>query len=298
VADPPSSDRPPIRRNAHVRRGQTAHARLAAADERDAIAADRDAAAATRDEVAAKRFQAATQHAAASALDSARVINASERIIRAAGQRKRDARIRAEAEQQDAMAASDRRIAAQDREQAAFARIHALVDRELLADALAHTEVDPLTNARTRAAGLADLDRERLCCQRTGRSLVVAYVDVIGLKTLNDTQGHRAGDDLLILVVDLLKQQLRSYDLIIRLGGDEFLCAMTAMALPDVRQRLSHVAALLEATPGHAAIRTGFAELAPGDTTSGLIARADDQLLGRPHADHAPRADPRRPTVV
>jgi diguanylate cyclase (GGDEF)-like protein len=50
---------------------------------------------------------------------------------------------------------------------------------------------------------------------------VVAYVDVIGLKTLNDSAGHSAGDKLLQHVVALIKKHLRSYDLIIRMGGDE-----------------------------------------------------------------------------
>jgi diguanylate cyclase (GGDEF)-like protein len=280
--------------DARVRREQSAQARLAAADERDVVSVARDVAATRRDEVAAARSRAGVRRTA-TAGGGARPVSASERIIRAAGQRKREARIRAEVAQQGAMASRDRRIAAQDREQAAFERLHALVDRERLADALAATELDPLTGARTRAAGLTDLDREVACCQRTGRSLVVAYVDVIGLKELNDTKGHRAGDDLLALVVALLKTQLRSYDLIVRLGGDEFLCAMTAMTVHDVRRRFADLAGPLAAASGGAAIRTGFAALGPGETAAALIARADGQLIARPHATHVPRTHPRSP---
>ena len=202
----------------------------------------------------------------------------------------------AQAAEQSAFADQDRRVAAQDRERAAGERLRALVDRELRADALADAQVDTLTGARMRAAGLADLEREVLCCHRTSRSLVVAYVDVVGIKTRKDTAGHGAGDDLLVRVVALLKQHLRSYDLIIRLAGDEFLCATTGVPLPELRRRFVRLAARLAAAPGAGSIRPGFAALAPGDTTRALIARAERQLIGRSHNDRAPRLGPRTPS--
>ncbi|HVF79280.1 MAG TPA: diguanylate cyclase [Solirubrobacteraceae bacterium] len=210
-------------------------------------------------------------------------MSVSEHIIRAAGHRKRANRDHAEVAEQSALAFADRRIAAHDRELAACERLHALVDRELLADALANAEVDPLTRCAHTGGGtgLADLDRELLCCHRTGRGLVVVYVDVVGLKVVNDTEGHHAGDELLVRMVAMLKQHLRSYDLIVRLGGDEFLCVMSGVALPEVRRRFIRIAAMLADAPRGAAIRTGFAELAPADSTASLIARADEQMIGR-----------------
>lgn len=286
---PPGEPRAERRRNALDRRGQSAQSRLAAADVRDASADARDVAAAARDEVATARQRALTLRLAGSRTDGEAVTSASEWIIRAAGSRKRADRMRADSAVQGAFALHDRQDAAQDREQAARERLHALVDREVLADALADAEVDPLTGARMRAAGLADLDRELLCCNRTGRALVVAYVDVVGLKALNDREGHGAGDDLLVGVVTLLKQHLRAYDLIIRVGGDEFLCAMTGLGLHEAKQRFDQIAEVLARAPGGASIRAGFAELADGDTTVELIARADGQLIGRAHDPHTPR---------
>jgi diguanylate cyclase (GGDEF)-like protein len=270
-----------IRQRTTRLRGQTAQVRLHAADKRDAIAEARDVAALARDHAADARSLAMAQRDAAyQQEDGARALNGAEIVIRAAGQRKRAAERRALAAEQRTMAAEDRQAAAQDREQAARERLRALVDREALARQLAIAETDPLTGARARAAGLADLDHELDRCRRTGNVLVVAYVDVVGLKTVNDTAGHGAGDVLLKHVVALLREHLRSYDLIIRLGGDEFLCAMSNMTLPDARQRFSAIAVALAAAPDAAAIRTGFAALSPEEPAAALIARADSDLIG------------------
>ncbi len=79
-------------------------------------------------------------------------------------------------------------------------RRRALADREALARALAVTEND----ARTRAAGLTDLDHELDRRRRTSGALTVAYIDVVGLKRVNDAEGHPAGDELLKGVVALI----------------------------------------------------------------------------------------------
>jgi diguanylate cyclase (GGDEF)-like protein len=275
------------RQRASDRRDQSPQARLHAADERDVIAHSRDLAALTRDQVSdARTLKLAQRHAADENDNDARAVTGSEVIVLAAGQRKRAARRRVQAAEQDARAADDRHSSAEDREQAAFERVHALVDRELLANALAVAANDPLTGARARAAGLAELDRELDRCRRTGGQLVVAYVDVVGLKALNDSEGHAAGDELLKRVVTLIKEQLRSYDLIIRVGGDEFVCAMSNITLLDARQRFNDVAATLTAAAEAGAIRSGLAQLTTHETAAQLTARADSELIDRPHTNH------------
>jgi len=179
-----------------------------------------------------------------------------------------------------------REAGAADRELAARERLHALVDREILADQLAVADNDPLTGARTRAAGLTDLGREIERCRRSGGELVVAYVDVVGLKNLNDTQGHEAGDELLTTAVRILREHLRPYDLVIRLGGDEFLCAMPGMPAIEARERFAVIAGALTAAHSAAEVRTGFAALKPGDGVTELIARADGRMLDGRSADH------------
>jgi diguanylate cyclase (GGDEF)-like protein len=261
-------------------RDQTAETRLAAADKRDLIADARDVAALARDDAAdARRLMTSQRNGDHAQEDGANALTAADGLVRAAEQRKRDEQLRTLAAEQHALAAEDRHAAAQDREQGARERRHALVDREALARQLTITETDPLTGARARAAGLTDLDHELDRCRRTGNMLVVAYSDVVGLKTVNDTQGHGAGDELLKRVVALMKAHLRSYDLVIRLAGDEFLCVMSNMTLLEARERFRAIGTALADAPSPAAIASGFAALAAGQAAAELIACADKELI-------------------
>ena len=219
--------------------------------------------------------------------DYARAVTGAEIVMRAGEQRKRAGEFRAQAAEHRAQAARDREAAATDREQGARDRRQALADREALARALAITEID-LTGARTRAAGLCDLDHELDRARRTGSTLVV-YVGAVGLKRLNDSEGHDAGDRVLKCVVALIAEHLRPYDLIVRLAGDVFLCAMSNMTLPDARQRFSAIAGALAATSEAGALRPGFAELTGDETAAELIARADSQMIHSRSDTDAPR---------
>jgi diguanylate cyclase (GGDEF)-like protein len=282
-----------IRRGTARRREQTAQARLDAGAKRDATAHARDLAALARDRAADARDLALAQLDAAAEQElDARVRTGVDVLISAAGQRKRAAQDRARAAEQRVLAADDRSRAARDREEGARGRRRALADRKALTRQLAIAETDPLTAARTRAAGLIELERELDRAQRTSGRLVVAYVDVVGLKALNDSEGHSAGDELLKGVVALIRAHLRSFDLMVRLGGDEFLCAMSNLTLPDARQRFSVIAAALAAAPGYRAITTGFAELTADDTVTKLIARADGELMAIRRCNRESRPDP------
>ena len=185
----------------------------------------------------------------------------------------------------DGFTKEDRATSAADRELAAHERLRARADRELLARQLSASEVDTLTGARTRAAGLGDLDRELARCTRTGVSLVVAYADVVGLKRRNDSAGHLAGDQLLARVARLMMEHVRPYDLVVRLAGDEFLCAMSGMTLRHARRRFEALSTALADPPHAGAITTGFAELTGGDTAAALIGRANDELCERRRGD-------------
>jgi GGDEF domain-containing protein len=269
-----------IRQHTTQQREQSARARLDAASQRDAIANARDLEAVARDQAAAVRDLVMAQCAAAADQPGNRGDFGVEILMRAAEPRKSAAEFRVLAAEHRELAAADRHAAAEDREQAANERLRALADREHF---LAELETDQLTGTRTRAAGLADLDRELDRCRRTGSDLVVAYVDVVGLKEVNDTLGNPAGDELLRDVANLFREHLRSYDLIVRVGGDEFLCAISSMSEADVRGRFSAIGSALAGRPDARGIRTVFATLRDYETARDLIARADAELVRRPH---------------
>jgi diguanylate cyclase (GGDEF)-like protein len=185
---------------------------------------------------------------------------------------------RAAAAEGRARAAADREQAACDRRQAARDRRQAEADRDALTRQLAIAGTDQLTGARTRATGLADLDNEIARARRSVGLLVVVYVDVVGLKAVNDSEGHAAGDALLQHAVAGIRGQLRSYDLIVRLGGDEFLCVISGVTMQGARERIAAVQAALATDPDRCEIKVGFAQLEGHDSAAQLISRADGQL--------------------
>jgi diguanylate cyclase (GGDEF)-like protein len=267
-----------LRERGTKQRQQSAQDRMAAAAARDAVAHARDLRAAARDEAAAvlDRELAALD---ASRAQDARAMSAAEIVLRAGENRRSAAAARAAAAEARARAAADREQAARDREQAARDRRQAQEDRDALLRQLALAETDALTGARTRGAGLADLEREIERARRSSGMLTVAFVDVVGMKATNDAQGHGAGDALLQRVVVGIRRCVRSYDLIIRLGGDEFLCVMSGAGAEEILARFAAVQATLAADPAPCEIAVGFATLAPEDSPQVLIGRADSDLL-------------------
>ncbi len=238
----------------------------------DEAAHARDLAALARDESARLRDREAR------ARDAADLAIAAKDRVTATADREAAARDREAAARDRKAAARDRDDAARACNAAALDRLAAQRIRDKLLQQLAIAETDQLTGARTRAAGLADIDREIDRARRTSGLLVAAYVDVVGLKIVNDANGHAAGDALLARVVGTIRRHLRSYDVLVRLGGDEFLCAMPGATIHDARQRFAAVQAALAADPDPSEIKCGFAELGHQDGTAELIAHADAEL--------------------
>jgi diguanylate cyclase (GGDEF)-like protein len=132
---------------------------------------------------------------------------------------------------------------------------------------------------RRRGAGLAAIQREIDRARRTNLELVAAYVDVDGLKAENDVRGHAAGDTLLVAVADSLRACLRSYDVITRVGGDEFVCVLSGITVEDTRPRFEAASKKLAAGLPGASITIGFARLQADDSADDLIQRADGDVL-------------------
>jgi diguanylate cyclase (GGDEF)-like protein len=81
---------------------------------------------------------------------------------------------------------------------------------------------DALTPIANRRAFVRELSRMIAFTRRYGPPSSVVYFDVDGLKQINDTHGHPAGDATLRHIADVLQKNVRSSDLVGRLGGDEF----------------------------------------------------------------------------
>ena len=139
--------------------------------------------------------------------------------------------------------------------------------------------VDDLTGVLRRGAGMAALEREVARAQRSllGR-LVVAFVDVDGLKKVNDTQGHAAGDQLLRAVAASLSSRLRGQDLVLRYGGDEFLVVMPETDIAGARQTLVEIRMRLQDRVGRKPFSIGLAAMRQGDRATSLVERADAAL--------------------
>jgi diguanylate cyclase (GGDEF)-like protein len=233
-------------------------ARDASASDRDRTSAERDLAAAVRDHVARAR-------------DEEPVANGNDER-RAAGE-------------QRVAAALDREHARRDRHLAAR-------DRALAAADYAAAGEDDLTGALRRGVGLAALQRELERADRTHDRLVVAFVDVDGLKTVNDTSGHAAGDRLLERAAKLIIKHLRPYDVVVRVGGDEFVCSLTGIDIEAASERFRLVTAELAMDPEPGSISVGLDERMPGDSVDDVVNRADAALVATKYALRARSSPP------
>ncbi len=94
-------------------------------------------------------------------------------------------------------------------------------------------QVDPLTGALTRATFEERLREELQLAQETGSGLALLFVDLDRFKFINDTFGHDTGDKLLREVGKVLRGNVRSADLVGRVGGDEFMVALLGVKDED-----------------------------------------------------------------
>ncbi|MEN0105819.1 MAG: histidine kinase N-terminal 7TM domain-containing protein [Pseudomonas sp.] len=108
---------------------------------------------------------------------------------------------------------------------------------------------DPLTGLYNRRYLDEFFQRELARAQREKKPLALALIDLDHFKSLNDIHGHLIGDDVLVLVAQLLSDALRSTDAVFRIGGEEFLLILPGVGAEEARQRLERICLQLAITP-------------------------------------------------
>jgi diguanylate cyclase (GGDEF)-like protein len=165
-----------------------------------------------------------------------------------------------------------------------LSRMHMIIDRALqtvashMAVRLEHEAlVDPLTGLMNRRALERDLRRERARATRYGRRFSLMVIDLDGLKKVNDTDGHLAGDLYLRALATAMAGVLRSGDEAYRVGGDEFV-----VLLPETAEARAQVVAERVQESGAPPFSWGAATFGPdGDDPDALLALADQRLYAR-----------------
>jgi len=274
------------------RTGSDDEGRISEADQTrsdaDRSSAEHDEERADSDQRAAQRDQAASdQDRSAHASTDAKFVEAFAAIQ---AERDRTTAEREAAAGDRANAAADRAVAAEDRANAARDRERAGIELEKARVDLQEAELDELTGFYRLGLGTAVLQREIDRCRRTGSDLTLVYCDLDGLKRVNDEQGHAAGDALLAALAETMRARLRPYDPVVRVGGDEFVCALSEVDLGKASRIFFDVQVLLAEAVEGASVSFGLAGLLPDDDLAALLERSDLALREARSKSRSPTA--------
>ncbi len=135
---------------------------------------------------------------------------------------------------------------------------------------------DPLTGVANSRAFHESAELELMRARRLGYPLTLLYLDLDNFKTINDTRGHGAGDELLKKIGHALKGALRATDLVGRLGGDEFAILLpnttedqAALVIGKIEQAVSGETNVMESTVG----------VSIGVATAGILPAIIDEMI-------------------
>ncbi|MGI8706042.1 MAG: GGDEF domain-containing protein [Sphingomicrobium sp.] len=167
-----------------------------------------------------------------------------------------------------------------------------LEERVRLLDELAHQ--DSLIPVPNRRGFMRELEMLIGRVSRYGESAAMLFVDIDGLKGINDSYGHKAGDEALIHVAGVLTQGVRKSDCVARLGGDEFGILLAHADEDSARETAARLTAQIEAdetscdgNPLPLGVAIGLTMIEPSDTPDAVIARADRAMYEKKTADAA-----------
>jgi len=185
--------------------------------------------------------------------------------------------------QSEALKARDNMMVARQEVQDAEARIHALEAKLQHLSELVRE--DQLTGSLNRR-GLDDVfERETARADRRGTPLCIAVLDLDDFKKLNDTMGHIAGDNALKHLVKVVKETLRSMDVIARFGGEEFLILLPETTIEAAEATMTRLQRELtrhffmhENEKVLITFSAGVALRRPHEVQADLVKRADEAM--------------------
>ncbi len=152
--------------------------------------------------------------------------------------------------------------------------------------------VDPLTHLNNRRGFLPIAEHQLRIAQRTREPVALVFVDVDGLKHVNDTLGHAVGDTLIAEAAVVLRTTFRASDLPARMGGDEFCILLRGESARSAERAVERLGAAVEDVnqePGRAfelSLSVGIARFDPDEPVSvdRLIEQADGLMYASKRA--------------
>jgi diguanylate cyclase (GGDEF)-like protein len=151
--------------------------------------------------------------------------------------------------------------------------------------------MDTLVPAANRRGLVKQLSMVLARHERHGIPAAMLFVDVDGLKTINDRHGHAAGDAALIHLTELMSSGVRKTDLVARIGGDEFVVMLDHSPLEnaiETARRLAEQVAetdlIFNGVALELSIAIGLAMIERGDTPESVLDRADQAMYRQKNA--------------
>jgi diguanylate cyclase (GGDEF)-like protein len=152
----------------------------------------------------------------------------------------------------------------------------------------ARVDIDPLTEIRNRRGFERELERSLAYVKRYGTSAALIYIDLDGFKPVNDRHGHAAGDAVLKALAAALVRNVRTSDIVARVGGDEFAVLLWNVNGVAAAAKAAALEAAVYATPVRwnsstlvVGASAGMALLGALDTPAEVLARADAAMYAR-----------------